>query len=430
MSWDFETPADVQERLDWADEFVRTEVEPLDLLISEPRDRCNALRQELIPPLQQIVKARGLWACHLKAADGGSGVGFVESTLLNEILGRTNCGPTVFGCQSPDAGNAEILAAFGTAEQKAQYLTPLVAGEVVSAFAATEPQGGSDPTTFQLSADLDDGEWVLNGEKWFITGAGVADFFIVMAVTDPDRPRHERMSLLLVPKQPPGLTVIRHIHVVGKDGGEDHSYLEFRGVRVPGAALLGPRGGAFKVMQARMGVARLLLAMRALGQVKQALDMMCERALSRHAQGSSLADKQLVQSMIAESWMELAQFRLLVLQTAWKLERVGNSKAVRTDIAAVKSLTARVIKNVALRAIQLHGSIGVSGEVPFMDMLGNGLTIGVADGSTEVHDIMLAKDILKNFRPADGIFPSRHTPAMRRAAEERYAGVLERVRTR
>jgi acyl-CoA dehydrogenase len=215
MAWDFETPPDVQARLDWADEFVRTEVELLDLLIPEPRDRADSLRALLIPPLQDIVKERGMWACHLKVEDGGSGVGYVEATLLNEILGRTKCGPIVFGCQSPDAGNTEILAAFGTASQKDRYLAPLVSGDAISAFAATEPQGGGDPTVFRLAATLDGDEWVINGEKWFITGSSVADFFIVMAVTDPDNDRHARTSLLLVPAGTPGLEVVRHLHVVG-----------------------------------------------------------------------------------------------------------------------------------------------------------------------------------------------------------------------
>jgi acyl-CoA dehydrogenase len=198
-------------------------------------------------------------------------------------------------------------------------------------------------------------------------------------------------------------------------------------VRVPADALLGPRAGAFKVMQARMGVARIMLAMRALGQVRQALDMICERAVSRETQGSTLAEKQLVQSMIAESWMELTQFRLLVLQTAWKLERLGNSKAMRADIAAVKSLTARLIKNVALRGVQIHGSIGVSAEMPFMDMLSDGLTIGIADGPTEVHDVTLARDILKGYQPVQGLFPTRHTLTRTRAAEEKYADALAKV---
>lgn len=427
MAWDFETPAAVQAKLDWVDEFVRTEVEPLDRVIVEARDLSDPIRQRLIPPLQKIVKEKGLWASHLSEENGGCGIGFVEATLLNEILGRTKCGPVVFGCQSPDAGNAEILAAYATPEQRKQYLEPLVEGAVVSAFAATEPQGGGDPTMYETIAVQDGDEWVINGQKWFITGAGIAEFMIVMVITDPDKARHERMSLFIVPADTPGLEVVRHVHVVGKEVGEHHSYLRFNNLRVPAENMLGKRSEAFKIMQARMGVARLLLAMRALGQLQHGLDMMCERAVSRYTQGSRLADKQLVQAMIAETWMELAQYRLFVLQTAWKLERLGNSKEMRMDISATKSLTGRIIRNTALRGIQIHGSIGVSSEVPFMEMLLDGLTIGIADGPTEVHDVTLARELLKRYEPATGLFPTNHNPRLREEAEARYADVLQDI---
>jgi acyl-CoA dehydrogenase len=427
MAWDFETPADVQERLDWADAFVREEVELLDYLIADPRDLDDPIRRRLIPPLQEIVKQKGMWASHLAKEDGGSGVGHVEATLLNEILGRTNCGPTVFGCQSPDAGNAEILATFATPDQRVRFLDPLVDGSVISAFAVTEPQGGGDPNVYETTATLDGDEWVLDGEKWFISGGSRSNFAIVMAITDPENPWYERMSLFIVPQPTQGLDVVRDVFVFGNNDGEPHTYLRLTGVRVPPGNMLGTRGAAFKIMQARMGIARLLLATRSLGQLQQTFDMMCERAVSRHTQGEPLAQKQLVQSMIAETWMELAQFRLFVLHTAWKLERLGNKREMRTDISAVKAQLARLMKNTALRAIQIHGSIGVSAEVPFMQMLGHGITLGIADGPTEVHEVTLAKDILRTYEPVDGIFPSRHSLAMRGAALAKYADTLAEV---
>lgn len=424
MAWDFETPADIQERLDWADAFVREEVEPLDRLIKNPRGIEDPVRARLIPRLQEIVKARGMWACHLEKKDGGSGVGHLEAALLNEILGRTFCGPVVFGCNSPDAGNAEILAAFATPDQRKVFLEPLVDGRVVSAFAVTEPIGGGDPNVYESTAVLDGDEWVINGEKWFVSGGSQAAFLIVMAISDPEASWYERMTLFLVPMPTEGVEIVRDVHVYGDENGEPHTYMRFTNVRVPAANTLNARGAAFKTMQARMGIARLLLATRALGSLKQTIDMMCERALSRHTQGQRLSEKQLVQEMIALSWTELAQFRLLVLQTAWKLERLGNSKEMRTDISAVKAQLSRIMKAIALRAIQIHGSIGVSDEVPFMELLALGISLGIADGPTEVHDVTLAKDVLREYKPTEGVFPTRHSLALRDAALSKYADLL------
>jgi acyl-CoA dehydrogenase len=424
MAWDFETPPEMQGRLDWADEFVREEVEPLDYLINEARDMADPIRARLIPPLQQIVKERGMWASHLHAKDGGSGISAVEASLLNEILGRTKFGPNVFGCQSPDAGNAEILAAFASPAQRARYLEPLAAGEVMSAFAATEPQGGGDPTIYQTAAVEDGDDWVINGEKWFISGAEFAHFFIVMAMTDPDRPRHERMSLFMVPQGTPGLEVVRSPRCYGKENGDHHSYVRFNNLRVPANEMLGTRGDAFKIMQARMGVARLLLATRSLGQLKQTFEMMCERAVSRFTQGERLADKQLVQQMIAQTWMDISQFRLSVLHTAWRLDRVGNSRELRPDISAVKAMTARVMKDTALRAVQLHGSLGTTAEVPFMDMLSDGVIIGIADGPSEIHEVTLGRELLRGYPASDSLFPTRHVLLLRERALAKYSDAL------
>src|SRR5215212_7787711 len=208
MAWDFETDPDFQEELDWIDDFVRTEIEPLDYVVPHPYDLTEPIRQRLIPPLQEQVKARGLWACHLGPELGGPGYGQVKLALINEILGRSTWAPTVFGTAAPDTGNAEILAMFGTEEQKARYLQPLLDGDIVSAFSMTEPHAGSDPKEFTCRAWQDGDEWVIDGEKWFSSNARFASFLIIMAVTDPDAAPHRRMSMFVVPADTPGIEIL------------------------------------------------------------------------------------------------------------------------------------------------------------------------------------------------------------------------------
>src|SRR3954451_1406411 len=293
MSWDFETDPDYQAELDWVDDFVRNEVEPVDQVIAHAYDMKDPVRQALIPPLQAQVRERGLWACHLGPQLGGPGYGQVKLALLNEILGRSAWGPIVFGCHAPDSGNAEILAHFGSDHLKQTYLRPLLDNEIVSCFSMTEPAGGSDPTQFTTSAVLDGGEWVLDGEKWFSSHARFASFLIVMAVTDPDANRHGRASMFVVPADTPGITIIRNVGVWGHDDGGTHAYIRYEDVRVPADHLLGERGAGFAVAQTRLGGGRIHHAMRTVGLVKESLDMMLERAVSRPSRGERLADKQL-----------------------------------------------------------------------------------------------------------------------------------------
>jgi acyl-CoA dehydrogenase len=432
MVWDFGTDPEYQSKLDWADAFVRDEVEPLEYVIPHPLDLANPIRQELIPPLQDRVRAQGLWACHLGPELGGPGYGQVKLALLNEILGRTgpgsSIGPVVFGCQAPDTGNAEILAHYGTVEHKRTYLQPLLDGKIFSCFSMTEPQGGSDPDVFLTTAVEDGEEWVISGEKWYSSNARWAEFIIVMAVTDPGQPLNRRMSMFIVPSDTPGLSIIRHVGVAGweEPGGGDHAYIRFDNVRVPKPNMLGDRGQAFVVAQTRLAGGRIHHAMRAVGQMKLALDMMCERAVSRFTKGEQLSQKQAVQEMIADSWAEIEQFRLLVLQTAWKIDQHHDYRRVRADIAAVKSSAPTVLKNVATRALQVHGSLGISDEMPFVSMLVNGIHIGLADGPTEVHKFTLARQVVSDYKPAPGLFPSRHIPRLRADARAKYADVLAR----
>src|SRR6478736_6431372 len=425
MAWDFSTDPEYADQLKWVEEFVREECEPLDLIIEESHDLRDPVRQALIPPLQAIVQERGLWATHLGPHLGGPGYGQVKLALLNEILGRSHSAPIVFGCQAPDSGNAEILAHYGTDELKKRYLEPLLAQEVVSAYSMTEPRGGSDPTGFVTRAERDGEEWVINGEKWFSSHANFASFLIVLAVTDPDEDRHRKMSMFVVDADTPGLEIIRNVPVYGHGPAHaTHSYVRYTDVRVPADHMLGGQGEGFIVAQTRLGGGRIHHAMRTIGLVKTAFDQMCERALSRETQGETLARKQLVQAMIAESWIQIEQFRLFVLRTAWKIDKWNDYQRVRADISAVKAAMPKVLHDVASRALQIHGSLGVTHEMPFASMVLESFHMGLADGATEVHQITLARELLKGYTPTPDIFPTRHIPTLRAAAQARYADIL------
>ncbi|HSS10244.1 MAG TPA: acyl-CoA dehydrogenase family protein [Acidimicrobiales bacterium] len=419
MSWDFETEPEFQKELDWVEAFVREEVEPLDFVIRHAWDMKDPIRQKLIPPLQERVRERGLWAAHLGPHLGGPGYGQVKLALLNEILGRCHCGPIVFGCQAPDSGNAEILAHYGSDLLKKQYLEPLLRNDIVSSFSMTEPQGGSDPTQFVTRAELDGDEWVINGEKWFSSHANFASFLVLLAVTDPEEPAHRKMSMFVVPADTPGVNIIRNVPVYGHELGT-HSYIRYQDVRIPKDNLLGARGEGFVVAQTRLGGGRIHHAMRTVGLVRRAFDMMCERALSRVTKGEMLARKQLVQEMIADSWIQLEQFRLLVLRTAWKIDRYNDYQRVRADISAVKAAMPQVLHDVAARALQVHGSLGVSNEMPFGSMVLESFHMGLADGATEVHKITLARQILADYKPSDDLFPTTHLPKLAAHAHEKY----------
>lgn len=274
MAWDFETDPDFQAELDWADEFVRTEVEPLDLVLGEPYDMADTQAQALARPLKEEVKKRRLWACHLGPELGGPGYGQLKLALLNEVIGRSRWAPTIFGSQAPDSGNAEILAHYGTEAQKERYLQPLLDGSIVSCYSMTEPQAGADPTLFATRAVRDGDEWVINGEKWFSSNARYASFFIVMAVTDPWVAAYQGMSMFVVPSETPGIEIVRNVGtgIEAFDHGT-HGYVRYTDVRVPADHLLGDEGGAFVIAQTRLGGGRIHHAMRTVAQVRQAFDI-------------------------------------------------------------------------------------------------------------------------------------------------------------
>ncbi|GGC68165.1 acyl-CoA dehydrogenase family protein [Chelatococcus reniformis] len=425
MAWDFETDPQFQKELDWIDQFVTEEVEPLDHVLGFPYEVQNPQRNALVKPLQAIVKERGLWACHLGPELGGQGYGQVKLGLMNEILGRSKFGPTVFGCQAPDSGNSEILAHFGTPAQKAEFLKPLLNNDIVSCFAMTEPQGGADPKVFRTRAERAGDEWVINGEKWFASHSHVASFYILMAVTDPEAPEYNRLSAFIIPADTPGIEMVRNMPV-GFHGTPSHAYLRLTNVRVPADHLLGKQGGGFVVAQTRLGGGRIHHAMRTIGQVKRSLDLMCERVLSRQTQGTLLADKQMVQEKIADSWIEIEQFRLLVLQTAWKIDKYKNYMMVRKDISAIKAIMPKVFHDVAARALHLHGSLGVTPDMPFAEQVIESFHMGLADGPTEVHKVTVARQLLREYQGTDGLFPTGYVPTLREAAIAKYAERLER----
>lgn len=423
MAWDFETEPEFQKELDWVDAFVREEVEPLDYVIDNPYDLADDTRNALIKPLQAEVRERKLWACHLGRNLGGPGYGQVKLALMNEILGRSGSAPIVFGCQAPDSGNGEILAHYGTEEQKERFLKPLLENEIVSCFSMTEPQGGSDPKVFTTSAELDGDEWVINGEKWFSSNARYASFLIVMAVTDPDATPYQRMSMFIVPADTPGINILRNVGM--REGHEaTHAYIRYEDVRIPKDHILGGQGQAFEVAQTRLGGGRIHHAMRTMAQVRMAFDMMCERVLSRETQGERLADKQMVQEKIADSWIEMEQFRLLLLRTAWLIDKHQDYMMVRKDIAAIKVAMPQVLLNVASRALMLHGSLGVSNEMPFARQVIDSYFLGLADGPTEVHKITLAKQILRGYQGTTDLFPTRHRLKEREKALKKYGQLV------
>ncbi|MBI1199677.1 MAG: acyl-CoA dehydrogenase [Phenylobacterium sp.] len=429
MAWDFETDPEFQKKLDWIEDFMRDEVEPISHLGMAAWSSVG--REKFIKPLQQKVKDQGLWACHLGPELGGQGFGQLKLALMNEKLGRNNLAPSVFGCQAPDSGNAEIIAHYGTDKQKEAYLWPLLNGEIRSAFSMSEPTGGSDPLTFQTRAVLDGDEWVINGEKWFSTNARYAKVLVLYAITDPDaKDPYRRTSIFLVPTDTPGVEIVRNVAVGagGEIGGGNEGYVRYNNVRLPYDALLGERGQAFVIAQVRLGGGRVHHAMRTVGACRHALDLMCRRAVSRTTRDGRLSDLQMVQEQIADSWIAVESFRLLVLRTAWLIDKHRDYQKVRKDIAAIKVAMPKVYHDVATKAAHLHGALGVSNEMPFMHMVNSSLVMGIADGPTEVHKVTLAKQVLKDYQPDNDLFPNYHIPKLREEAQKRFAKELGEIR--
>jgi acyl-CoA dehydrogenase len=360
-----------------------------------PNEGHGRLPRERLRELQARVKAEGLWAAHLPREAGGMGMGIVTLALVDEQLGRSPLAPRVFGSSAPDTGNSEILWLAGTPEQKRRYLEPLVADEVRSCIAMTEPEvSGSDPTQLLTTAVLDGDEWVLNGHKWFITGAAAASFAIVFAVTEPDAPPHKRASMIIVDTNSPGYEMVREVPVMGDASEGGHCELRFTNCRVPRENLLGERGGGFKLAQARLGPGRITHCMRWLGVANRAFELMVARARERQTRGRPLADFQTIQNWIADSAAEIQAFRLMTLHAAWKMDRGDEA---RTEISLIKFFGARVLLEVLDRAIQVHGALGYSKDSPLEGWYREARAARIYDGPDEVHRMVVARQILKQF---------------------------------
>jgi alkylation response protein AidB-like acyl-CoA dehydrogenase len=365
-------------------------------------DKEDAAADALVEALRAKVKAAGLWAPNIGPEAGGTGTGFLDYAYLNEEIGRSSWAQLIFGCQAPDAGNAEILLMFGTEEQKERWLLPLVAGEIRSFFSMTEPEvSGADPTGLRTRAVRDGDEWVIDGHKWFSSGAEGATFGIVMAVTDPDAPPHSRMSQIVVPADTPGVEIVRAVPTLGHRGRgwTTHCEVRYTNVRVPAVNILGEPGDGFRIAQKRLGPGRIHHVMRWLGQMQRAFELMCTYSLQREVFGGKLAEKQTIQNWIAESAAEIQACRLMTLDAAHKIDQGSEA---RVEVSVIKFYAARVLNDVIDRAIQVHGARGLSDETPLAQMALHARGARIYDGPDEVHKMVVARQILKSFAEGDG----------------------------
>ncbi|MGW5941511.1 acyl-CoA dehydrogenase family protein [Streptomyces celluloflavus] len=360
------------------------------------------------PPVVEELKAearrQGLWNLFLPDAEYGAGLTNLQYAPLAEITGHSpQLAPTALNCAAPDTGNMEVLAQFGTEAQRKQWLAPLLAGEIRSAFAMTEPDvASSDATNIETRIDRDGDDYVINGRKWYISGAmnPLCQIFIVMGKTDPDGPDIRRQqSMVLVPRDTPGLEVKRAMRVYGY---EDHSHgghaeVVFDNVRVPASNLIGEEGGGFAIAQARLGPGRIHHCMRLIGIAERAIELMCRRAVTRTAFGKPLAQQGVIQEWIADARVAVEQLRLLVLKTAWLMDTVGN-KGAHTEIQAIKIATPRTVVDILDRAVQLYGAGGVSQDSPLAELWAGARTLRLADGPDEVHQRSLARRELKKYQ--------------------------------
>jgi acyl-CoA dehydrogenase len=377
--------------------FMEQHVYPNEEALAREDDAAD----ERIRDLRARAKAAGLWAPHLPPEAGGSGRGFLAYAHLNEEIGRVTWAQYVFNCQAPDAGNGEILHLFGTDEQKERFLRPLVEGEARSFFSMTEPDvSGADPTGLRTTARLEGDEWVIDGHKWFSSGAEGAAFGIVMAVTDPDAEPHRRMSQILVPADTAGIE-IEAVPVMGHRGRgwSTHCEVRYSGVRTPAENLLGERGDGFRIAQTRLGPGRIHHVMRWLGQMQRAFELMCRRALEREAFGGPLAEKQTVQNWIADSAAEIQACRLMTLDAARKIDEGSEA---RVEISLIKFFAADVLSRVIDRAVQVHGALGLTNRSPLGHMYSIARGAHIYDGPDEVHRMVVSRRILKAFADGDG----------------------------
>ena len=387
----------IEKVLDVMHEFVREELFPL-----EPVFLTQGFTA-ILPALQEKrekIKKLGYWCPQVPEAYGGMGLTLMEHGLVSEVLGQSPVGHYVFNCQAPDAGNMEILIDHGTPEQKEKYLKPLVQGEVRSCFSMTEPEhAGSNPVIMSTTAVKEGDSYIIDGHKWFSTGADGAAFAIVMAITDPYADKHKRASQIIVPLDSPGFELIRNVSVMG-EAGEDwtsHSEVRYNDVRVPLENLLGPEGHGFAIAQERLGPGRIHHCMRWLGICERAFELMVRQAKLRELEaGTVLADKQTVQNWVAESRAEMNAARLMVLDTAAKIDQNG-AYATRNEISMIKFYVAGVLLRVLDRAVQTHGAMGLTDDTPLAYWYRHERAARIYDGPDEVHKLVVARRIFKQF---------------------------------
>lgn len=393
------TPSDLSELLEKYRGFVENKLFPIDL------DVVKGPFRSFLPQLHSLreqAKSMGLFAPHLSPEEGGLGLTLVQFARVSEILGQSPIGHFVFNCAAPDIGNMELLHMFGSSSQKATWLGPLQKGEIRSCFAMTEPQlPGSNPVHLATTAVREGTDYLINGHKWFTTAADGAQFTIVMAVTNPEASSpYQRASMLIVPLENPGFKLIRNIPIMG-EAGEDylsHAEVKFENCRVPASNLIGEEGQGFALAQERLGPGRIHHCMRWIGIAERAFDMMCKRAMSRELDmGKPLAEKQTIQNWIAESRAEIKASRLMVLDTAEKMQELG-AKAVREDISTIKFFVADVLMKVIDRAIQVHGALGITDDTLLSFWYRHERGARIYDGPDEVHKSSLAKSILKSYQ--------------------------------
>ncbi len=395
---DFSVPDSVQTLVADVREFLCNEIYPLEA------DFLNRGFEAVLPALEQKrrkVKERGWWAPHIPRAYGGMGLSLIEFAHLSEELGRSPLGHFVFNCQAPDVGNMEILMAHGTEEQKEAYLLPLIRGEIRSCFAMTEPAyPGSNPVWMATRAVREGDDYVLSGHKWFVSGADGAAFAIVMAVTNPEAESpHRRASQIIVPTTTPGFRLLRNIPVMGDRGSgwASHGEVLLENCRVPQTHRLGSEGEGFVIAQERLGPGRIHHCMRWIGICERAFDLLCQRAATRKlAPNRVLGSRQIVQQWIADSRAEIMAARLLVLHTAWTTDRVG-AAAAREEISLIKFFVARVLQRVLDRAVQAHGGLGMTDDLPLAFWYRHERAARIYDGADEVHQVAVARRLLKRY---------------------------------
>ncbi len=348
--------------------------------------------------VRKKAKSAGLWNLFLPDKKHGAGLNNFEYAPLCELMGRSFYGARSFNCMAPDTGNMEILAEFGTEDQKKKYLQPCLDGTIRTCFSMTEPEtAGSDPTQLKTRAVRDGDNYVINGHKWFTSNAIGAAFAIVMVVTDPDAEPHRRASQIIVPLDTPGMKVVRPVPVMGHTGGGGHCEVRYTDCRVPITNLLGEEGGGFAISQARLGPGRIHHCMRTIGIAERAIELMCQRANTRWTHGSYLADKANIQEWIADSRIEIDSTRLMVMNAAWKMDNLGKREA-RNEIAMIKVMAANMVMRVLDRAIQLYGAAGVSDDFPIARFWRDSRALRIADGPDEVHRMTIARRELRKWK--------------------------------